>query len=66
MAIRRASAILNAVVTAGAVAFQLALSAGVPWGEYAMGGAYPGQYPPGLRVAALLQARVWTGPGSRH
>ena len=45
-----------AIVSAGVVAFQLALAAGAPWGSFAMGGAFPGQFPPSLRVAALIQA----------
>ena len=40
------------------IAFQLALAAGAPWGEFAMGGAYPGQFPPELRVAAVVQAVI--------
>ena len=40
------------------ILFQLALAAGVPWGEYAMGGAFPGQLPPALRLAAVLQAAL--------
>lgn len=35
--------------------FQLALALGVPWGEFAMGGAFPGSFPPEMRVAALVQ-----------
>lgn len=41
-----------------AVLFQLALAAGTPWGELAMGGRYPGRFPPALRFAALLQAGI--------
>lgn len=41
-----------------AVLFQLALAAGMPWGELAMGGRYPGRFPPALRFAALLQAGI--------
>jgi lysylphosphatidylglycerol synthetase-like protein (DUF2156 family) len=40
------------------VAFQLALAAGAPWGSLAMGGAFPGQLPPPMRVAAVVQALV--------
>ena len=47
-----------AVVAAGVVAFQLALALGAPWGVYAMGGAFPGRFPPPLRVAAVIQAVV--------
>lgn len=35
--------------------FQLALALGVPWGEMAMGGKFPGRLPPGMRIAALIQ-----------
>ncbi len=38
------------------VLFQLALAAGAPWGQVAMGGQYPGTFPPALRVAAAVQA----------
>lgn len=36
-------------------AFQLCLALGLPWGSFAMGGAYPGVYPPEMRIAALVQ-----------
>ena len=42
----------------GVVGFQIALAAGVPWGAYAMGGAFPGQFPSVMRVAALVQAVI--------
>jgi hypothetical protein len=51
----RASAVVYAALSAGIVAFQLALAAGAPWGAYAMGGAFPGTLPPALRIAALVQ-----------
>jgi hypothetical protein len=54
--VRRAAAIVFAVVSTGVVAFQLGLTFGLPWGSYAMGGAFPGQFPPPMRVAALIQA----------
>jgi hypothetical protein len=38
--------------------FQLALAAGAPWGAYAMGGAFPGVFPPAMRVAALVQVPI--------
>lgn len=58
MKLRRWAAICFAVVALGVVAFQLALALGVPWGAYAMGGAFPGQFPPALRVAAAVQAAL--------
>lgn len=39
-----------------AVLFQGALVAGLPWGEFAWGGMYPGQLPVGMRVASALSA----------
>lgn len=52
------AAVLFAAVVAGAVAFQLALAAGTPWGAYSMGGRYPGRLPPPMRLAAVVQAAV--------
>lgn len=40
------------------ILFQIALALGAPWGAYAMGGAFPGTYPPEMRVAALVQAMI--------
>jgi len=54
----RFAALAYAVVSAGVIAFQIALAAGAPWGAYAMGGAFPGQFPPELRVAAVVQALI--------
>ncbi|MDX2092855.1 MAG: hypothetical protein SFX73_33625 [Kofleriaceae bacterium] len=50
-----------AVLTAGGVAFQLALALGAPWGKAAMGGKYPGVLPPAMRVAAVVQAVILLG-----
>jgi hypothetical protein len=61
MTVRRVAAIVYAVVALGIVAFQVALAAGAPWGEFAMGGAFPGQFPPALRIAALVQAALLVG-----
>jgi hypothetical protein len=52
---------LYSVVSVGVILFQLALAAGAPWGQYAMGGAFPGQFPPTLRVAAVIQAALLLG-----
>ena len=52
------SALIYGVVSLGVIAFQLALAAGALWGAYAMGGAFPGQFPPELRVAAIVQAVI--------
>ena len=53
-----AAAILFALVTLGVVAFQLALALGAPWGEFAMGGRYPGTLPRAMRVSAVGQAAL--------
>ena len=52
------AAVLFAAITIGVIAFQIALALGAPWGAYAMGGAFPGRYPPRLRVAAVVQAVI--------
>lgn len=38
------------------ILFQIALALGAPWGQYAMGGSFPGVYPVAMRVAAAGQA----------
>jgi hypothetical protein len=38
--------------------FQLALTLGAPWGEYTMGGKFPGQLPLKMRIAALFQILI--------
>lgn len=54
------AALVFALVAGGVVAFQLALALGAPWGRYAMGGAFPGRFPPPMRVAAVIQAILIT------
>ena len=49
------------VLTALVVAFQLALSAGAPWGALTMGGRYPGQLPAPMRGTALASAVLLAG-----
>jgi hypothetical protein len=56
MTMKRIAAISYAVLSLVVVAFQFALAAGAPWGEFAMGGAFPGQFPQALRIAAIVQA----------
>ncbi len=58
MTLRRSAAILYAVISFGVIAFQIALAAGAPWGAFAMGGAFPGQFPLALRIGALTQAAL--------
>lgn len=54
----RIAASVYVIVSIVVILFQFALAAGAPWGEFAMGGAYPGQFPPELRVAAVVQAII--------
>lgn len=54
--LKRFAAIFYAVISLPVVIFQVALAAGMPLGAFAMGGASPGQFPPSLRIAALVQA----------
>lgn len=45
------------------ILFQLALALGMPWGHLAMGGRYPGQFPPAMRVAAVVQILILAALG---
>jgi hypothetical protein len=63
MTLRRMAALLYAIISMGVIAFQIALAAGAPWGAFAMGGAFPGQFPPALRIAALVQSALLAGMG---
>lgn len=58
MDITTAAALAFAATASGVILFQLALALGAPWGGYAMGGAFPGQFPPAMRVAAVVQAAL--------
>ena len=58
MEIPTLAALAFVVAAVAAIAFQLALAAGAPWGAYAMGGRVTGRFPPPLRVAAVVQAGV--------
>lgn len=52
------SAYLFAVLIGVVILFQLLLAVGMPWGSYAMGGKFPGKYPPSMRVASIIQAFI--------
>ncbi|MGF9697900.1 hypothetical protein [Paenibacillus sp. MABNR03] len=52
------SSILFSVLILIVILFQVALAAGMPWGEAAMGGKFPGKYPPSMRYACLLQITI--------
>jgi len=48
------AAVVYAFFSAVACLFQLALALGAPWGKLAMGGAFPGRFPPKLRILAAV------------
>lgn len=52
------SALIFSALIGIVVIFQLLLAAGMPWGSYAMGGKFPGKYPPPMRVASVIQAVI--------
>jgi len=56
--ITRTAAVVYTILAAGVAGFQIAMAAGAPWGEFAMGGAVHGQFPLSLRAAALVQAAL--------
>jgi hypothetical protein len=58
MDISQLAALVFALVAVGVIAFQVAMALGAPWGAYAMGGAFPGRFPPALRAAAVVQAAL--------
>ena len=41
--------------------FQLALALGASWGEYTMGGRFPGKLPTKMRIAAVIQIIILLG-----
>jgi hypothetical protein len=51
-------AYLFAFLTLIVFLFQIALAAGMPWGHLAMGGRYPGKFPPRMRVGAVIQGAL--------
>ncbi len=58
MSMIRMSAFVYALASGVVAAFQIALALGAPWGSFAMGGAFPGQYPPLMRVTAVVLALI--------
>ena len=55
------TAVIFSALIAVLAAFQLGLALGMPWGEYALGGAYPGVLPPSVRLAAAAQIPILIG-----
>jgi hypothetical protein len=56
MDVTTTAALVFAIVAGGVIVFQFALALGAPWGRYAMGGVFPGRFPPRMRFAAIVQA----------
>lgn len=56
--LKRTGALGYTAISAGVAAFQLALALGAPWGSYAMGEAFPGQYPTSMRIEAIFGAAL--------
>lgn len=54
----QAAAAAYALFAAYVILFQLALAAGAPWGDQAMGGRWPGVLPMRVRVAEVIQSVV--------
>jgi len=49
--------IFNALMIA-IIIFQLALALGAPFGDFTMGGKYPGRLPTKMRIVALIQILI--------
>lgn len=52
------SAIIYSVSMGIVALFQLCLAMGAPWGVAAMGGRFPGKYPPKMRIVAGINIFV--------
>lgn len=52
------STIIYSALTFIVIIFQIALALGKPWGEYAMGGKFPGKYPISMRIATIFPVMI--------
>ncbi|WP_342422120.1 hypothetical protein [Paenibacillus sp. FSL E2-0178] len=52
------SAVIFSALVSIVILFQAALAFGMPWGEFAMGGKFPGKLPAPMRAACLVQIAV--------
>lgn len=57
------AAYLSVFLISITILFQFALAAGLPWGALAMGGRYPGRFPPAMRIVAIIQATILAAMG---
>jgi len=58
MTIGETAAVFYAILAVPPAFMQLALAAGAPFGEYTLGGRWPGKLPHAMRPVALLQACI--------
>jgi len=49
------ASIVFAILMGMIIVLQFGLALGMPWGEYSMGGRFPGKYPPAMRVSCIFQ-----------
>ncbi|MET0855313.1 MAG: hypothetical protein ABWY27_01070 [Telluria sp.] len=50
------AAVVFALLTSVVVLFQVALVSGAPWGEFTLGGEYPGKLPRRIRIVSIFSA----------
>lgn len=55
--------IICLVILFGVILFQVMLVLGAPWGEYTIGGKYPGKLPKSIKALVLIQILVLIGFG---
>jgi uncharacterized membrane protein SirB2 len=55
------SALTFSFLAAAVTAFQLALACGAPWGEFTLGGKYPGRLPKRMRLVPVLSGLLLIG-----
>lgn len=60
------AALIQAVIALGVAIFQIALVAGAPLGEYAMGGQHPGKLPGQFRVTAAVSAIIMVAQSGHY
>ncbi|GMQ30684.1 hypothetical protein [Algoriphagus confluentis] len=48
------SALIFCILTGIVISFQAGLALGFPWGVAAMGGKFPGKWPPKMRLVAVI------------
>lgn len=55
------AAIFFSILITIVVIFQAALVSGAPWGEYTLGGKYPGKLPFAVRIVCVLSGTLLAG-----